>query len=100
MTLKRRRAVRIPLNADVELSFLATRHVVEWRPTAATVPPNFYLGYQRNVPSYNLNKDNAHLTHPLIQYREVFSRDCEGNLFLSDIKLSLTVPAENYMILN
>ena len=44
MALKRRRAVRMQLNADVELSFLATRHVVKWRPTAATVPPNFYLG--------------------------------------------------------
>ena len=44
MALKPCRAVRMQLNADVELRFLATRHVVEWRPTAATVPPNFYLG--------------------------------------------------------
>ena len=44
MTLKARRAVRMQLNADVEFSFLATQHVVEWRPTAGTVPPNVYLG--------------------------------------------------------
>ena len=44
ITLKARRAVRMQLNADVEFSFLATRHVVEWRSTAGTVPPNVYLG--------------------------------------------------------
>ena len=44
MTLKPRRAVRMQLNTDVEFSFLATRHVVEWRLTAGTVPPNVYLG--------------------------------------------------------
>ena len=44
MTLKPRRAVRMQLNADVEFSFLATRHVVEWRLTADTVPPNVYSG--------------------------------------------------------
>ena len=45
MALKPRRTVKMQLNADIELSFLATRHVVEWRPTAATIPPNVYLGY-------------------------------------------------------
>ena len=44
MALKPRCAVRMQVNADVELSFLATRYVVDGRPTAATVPPNFYLG--------------------------------------------------------
>ena len=44
MTLKPRRAVRMQPNADVEFSFLATRHVVEWYLTAGTVPPNVYLG--------------------------------------------------------
>ena len=44
MTLKARRAVGMQLNADVEFSFLVTRHVVKWRPTAGTVPPNVHLG--------------------------------------------------------
>ena len=30
-------AVRMQLNADAELSFPATRHVVEWHPTAAII---------------------------------------------------------------
>ena len=44
ITLKLHRAVRMQLNADVEFSFLATRHVVEWRLTAGRVPSNVYLG--------------------------------------------------------
>ena len=44
MGLKPRRAVRMQLNLDVELSFLATRHFTEWRPTAAIILSNNYLG--------------------------------------------------------
>ena len=43
-SLTPRRAVRMQLNADVEFSFLATRRVTAWRPTAAIMPPNVYLG--------------------------------------------------------
>ena len=35
--LKSRHAARMQLNVDAELSFLTTRHVVKWRPTAAII---------------------------------------------------------------
>ena len=46
-SLTPRRTVRMQLNADVEFSFLATRRVAAWRPTAAIMPPNVYLGRLR-----------------------------------------------------
>ena len=39
-----RRAGRMQLNADAESNLLELPAAAEWRPTAATVPANVYLG--------------------------------------------------------